>query len=77
MNVSDFVQNTLTDLLRTPVTIEQSFLVLGGESFEASQFAEIVNQKYNVRLKVKDIFELDYIDKIIDHILEMIPQQAI
>ena len=66
MNVTDFVLNAMKETLNTPVSIDQSFLVLGGESFEASKIIGIINNHYHIKLKIKDIFDNEYIDKIIE-----------
>jgi hypothetical protein len=66
MNVTQFVLNAIQDTLNKPVSIDKSFLVLGGESFEASKIIGIINNHYHIKLKIKDIFDNEYIDKIIE-----------
>jgi hypothetical protein len=65
MSITDFVLNAIQDTLNKPVTIDESFLVLGGESFEASKIIGLINNHYHIKLKIKDIFDNEYIDKII------------
>ena len=65
MNITEFVLNAMQETLNKPVSVDESFLVLGGESFEASKIIGIINNHYHIKLKIKDIFYNEYIDKII------------
>ena len=65
MNITEFVLNAMQETLNKPVSVDESFLVLGGESFEASKIIGLINNHYHIKLKIKDIFDNEYIDKII------------
>jgi acyl carrier protein len=56
------------DILNKDVNPDDNFEELGGQSIEMQDILSIVYRKYQLKIKLKDVLNLRYIDDIIEHI---------
>jgi hypothetical protein len=72
MNPKDTFISVCSEILKTKVELDQSFIELGGESFEASQISGKLNIIFKTKLKVNHFLKYEYFDKILDEFLGQI-----
>jgi hypothetical protein len=71
MNKEDldaFILETISKTLNKPVKREDCYTDLGGESIELQDILGIINRTYKVKILVKEVIRLQYIDEIIEYI---------
>ena len=56
-------------VLNKPVHLEDNFEDLGGESMEMQDIIGLINRTYQLKIKVKDVLKLKYIDRIIEYVI--------
>jgi hypothetical protein len=66
-DVDTFILETISKTLNKPVKREDYFVDLGGESLELQDILGIVNRTYKVKILVKELIRLQYIDEMIEY----------
>jgi hypothetical protein len=66
--IETFVIETISKVLNKPVRREDNYFDLGGESLEIQDTLGIINAKYNIKIRVKELIKLKYIDEIAEYI---------
>ncbi len=66
-DVDAFILETISKTLNKPVKKEDCYADLGGESIELQDILGIVNRTYKVKILIKELIRLEYIDEMIEY----------
>jgi hypothetical protein len=66
-NIESFILETISRILNKPVNREDNYSDLGGESIELQDILGIINRTYKVKILVKELIRLQYIDEMIEY----------
>ena len=58
-----------SNVLNKEVKLEDNFEDLGGESMEMQDILGTINRTYQLKIKVKEVLKLKYIDNIVEYVI--------